>query len=630
MGEHSVCGADNAAAVRAFTRALLADIEALEALLARGGIESGVRRVGLEQELFLVDSRGRPACVGPEVLAAAGDPRLTTELAQFNLEANLPPHLLSGNVLEDLEAELNGVVDLVNQTARSHGAEVLLTGILPSLKNSDLTLDQMTPEPRYRALNQAIMDMRGGPFTFALRGTDELNITHDCVMLESANTSFQVHLQVEADEFTSLYNLAQLVTAPLLAAAVGSPLLLGKRLWKETRVAVFERSVDVRSASEAARGLRGRVSFGEDWVTDSVLDVFREDAARFRVLLTKENDEDPAAVVRAGGAPYLRALGLHNGTVWRWNRACYGSDGTTAHLRIENRVLPSGPTVIDEVANASLLWGAMLGLKDVAPSIPKRIPFDAVRANFLAAAQLGLEAQFTWLDGKRIGAKELLLFELLPQAKSGLAGAGVDPDQIDRYLGVVEARVSSGRTTAQWMLRGFEHLCKDKTPLGAACELAQRMLECGQRGEPVHTWPDLRGTTSVPADADEEPTLREIMTTDLFTIHPSDVVDLASSVMRWRSVRHVPVEDENGTVVGLLTARSIFEGLAQSRTQDQAIAARDVCDKNPLIMPQDTRLGACVTAVLEAHASCALVVDAAGHLVGLVTERDLLRAVAGR
>lgn len=628
MGEHGVRGADDAAAIRGFTRALLSDIDALEELLAGAGIETGMRRVGLEQEMFLVDARGRPACVGPQVLRDAKDPRLTTELAQFNLEANLPPQLLTSDVLTRLESELNDVIAVVNGGARAHDAAVLLTGILPSLQQSDLTLAQMTPEVRYQILDRAVMRLRGGPFQVFLQGTDELNITHDCVVLESANTSFQLHLQVEAEEFAELYNLAQLVTGPLLAAAVGSPLLLGKRLWQETRVALFERTVDVRSAAETARGGRTRVSFGDDWVQDSVLEVFREDAARFRVLVTREAEQDPVAIAREGRAPRLHALSLHNSTVWRWNRACYGSDGETAHLRIENRVVPSGPTVIDEVANAALFWGVLLGLRDLAPGIAKRIAFDNVRANFIAAARHGLDAQFSWLDGKRIGAQALLLEELLPSAQRGLESVGVDPADLRRSLGVLEGRVTSGRTTSQWMLRAFESLRHRMTAQGAACELSKRMLEFGHIGEPVHTWPELNGRSSKPVSDRDEPTLREIMTTDLFTLRPDDIVDLASSVMRWRRVRHVPVEDENGKLVGLLTTRSILEGLAKSRAGDDAITALDICDPSPLTLPQETRLSAACQAVLAADASCALVIGAAGHLVGLVTERDLLRALA--
>ncbi|MGB1278158.1 MAG: hypothetical protein ACPG77_20595, partial [Nannocystaceae bacterium] len=333
--------------LKAFMRALLADMRALEVMLEQDRFEAGVRRIGAEQEMFLIDSGMNPAPVATDVLGVLNEPFLTTELARFNLEANLKPRVFGDSCLREMEEELCFYVERTREGARQFGADVLLSGTLPTLSKDDLALTNMTPMPRYHELNQIMCDLRRGAFHVVIKGVDELEMEHDNVMLEACNTSFQIHFQVRPEEFAKLYNLAQLVTAPVLAAAVNSPLLLGQRLWKETRVALFQRSLDTRSFAEHVRGHRPRVHFGDRWVRDSVLEIFREDIARFRLLIAGARDEDPLAVLERGEVPKLSALRLHAGTIYRWNRACYGISDGLPHLRIENRVLPAGPSIRD-------------------------------------------------------------------------------------------------------------------------------------------------------------------------------------------------------------------------------------------------------------------------------------------
>ncbi len=434
VGEHGVRAAEGEAALRAFTHALLEDLKALEVLLERDAFEHEPRRIGVEQEMFLVDARLRPAPVAPELLAKLGDRRLTSELARFNLEANLDPIEVGPGLFTALERQLHEVLDKVERGAAEFGARAALMGTLPTLRRSDLELENMTPEPRYYALNQVLRRFRGSDFHVAISGQDELETRADSVMLESANTSLQLHLQVSPDEFADLHNLAQLVTAPLLGAAVNSPVLLGRRLWHETRVALFERSVDGRSVVQVSRGQQARVSFGEGWTRGSALETFRETAARHRVLLVREAEANPVKLARGGIIPELRALTLHNGTVWPWNRLCYGAGTERAHLRIENRVLPSGPTLADEVANAAFFYGMMAGLESEAASIPDRLVFQRARDNFIEAARHGLDAELTWLDGRQVGCRDLILEELLPLARSGLRRWHLDPAEVDRWL----------------------------------------------------------------------------------------------------------------------------------------------------------------------------------------------------
>jgi CBS domain-containing protein/gamma-glutamyl:cysteine ligase YbdK (ATP-grasp superfamily) len=627
MGDHSVDQQSDDRRVGAFMKALLADLRALEVMLETGRFESGVRRIGAEQEMFLVDGEMRPAPVAVEVLKRVGDPRLTTEIARFNLEANLTPLRLEGDCFGRMESEVNEVIRLVRDGARESGADVLLAGILPTLRLSDLTLENVTPNPRYRELNRGVMRLRGGKISAHMKGVDEISVESDNIMLLSSNTSFQVHLQVGPEEFVPLYNLAQAVSAPVLAAAVNSPLWLGQRLWQETRLALFQHSADARSRPEQARQFPTRVGFGEAWVKNSVLELFREDIARFRVLLTTEADEDPLEVLAQGGTPQLRALRLHNGTVWWWNRPCYGISEGRAHLRIENRVLPSGPTTLDEMANAAFFTGLMLSLREEYGDIERRMSFDDAKANFFAAARFGLNARFTWVDGESVGAPRLILEHLLPLARAGLKRADVDSTDVDRYLGVVEERVRSGQTGAQWALQSLAAMDGRGTGEMRCHALARAMHERQQTGEPVHRW-------RIEADETDEDwsqsyrTVGQFMTRDLFTVRPEDLVDFAASVMTWRHIRHVPVEDEQGRLVGLVSHRDLLRLLGYGlHDRRDPVSAREIMKENPLTVAPDTPTLEAIEIMRRNKVGCLPVVEH-DTLVGIVTAQDFLAASA--
>ena len=557
MGEHDVEQEVDERKSQAFMQALLEDLRALAFMLENGRVESGVRRIGAEQEMFLIDRDLRPAPLSVEVLKRANDARLTTEIARFNLEANLTPLTLSGSCFSQMEQELQELITLARKSAEGVGADILLSGILPTLQKSDLTLENLTPVARYRELDRGVMRLRGGPLSIHIKGLDELQITHDNIMMESCNTSFQVHFQTNPADFVSHYNLAQAITAPVLAAAVNSPLLFGHRLWQETRVALFQHSTDARSRPQLARSQPTRVSFGENWLEHSVIALFHDQISRFRPIMITQPDEDPFQVLARGGTPLLSALRMHNGTVWRWNRACYGVADGVPHLRIENRALPSGPTVVDEIANSAFFAGLMLALPEEYGDIAKRMTFDDAKANFFAAARHGLNAQFNWIDGKSYSAPSLIQDHLMSLARQGLESAGVNTSDIDSYLGVIDERVQSGQTGAQWMLRSLAASDGPGTKDMSYRALTSTMLQRQKEGKPVHTWPTIEATE----DADwsqSYQTVGQFMATDLFTVRPDDLVDLAASVMDWRHIRHVPVEDEEGRIVGLITHRALL------------------------------------------------------------------------
>lgn len=628
MGQHEVNETRDEHALQAYMKELLNDLHALDFMLDHDLIESGVRRIGAEQEMFLVDEALLPAPVALQVLEHANDSRLTTEIARFNLEANLTPRKLSGECFSQMEAELNEVLGRARKSANNFGADVLLSGILPTLRKSDLTLDNLTPVPRYQQLNDSVIRSRGGPFNIHIKGLDEVNFTHDNIMMESCNTSFQIHFQTNPRDFVALYNMAQAITAPVLAAAVNSPLLFGHRLWQETRLALFQHSTDVRSPMQQARSHPTRVNFGDHWLEKSVLELFQEQIARFRMIIINEVSENSLQILASGRVPHLRALTMHNGTIWPWNRACYGVSNGIAHLRIENRAIPSGPTVLDEIANTAFFTGLLVALPQEYGDIAKQMSFDEAKANFFAAARHGLNAQLSWIGGASCSATSMILDHLLPLARHGLAEAGVPAGEVDRYLGVIEDRARSGQTGAHWMLKRFASL-SDQPREERNRLLAEEILMRQKTQEPVHRWPLLEGT-EVQDWTRSYQTVGQFMSTDLFTVRPDDLIDLAASVMTWRHIRHVPVEDDDGKLVGLVSHRSLLRLLAHggpSTGDETCVTVRDIMTAKPLTVTSATPTLEALEVMRKNRVGCLPVVDD-DNLVGIVTSYDFLDASA--
>jgi CBS domain-containing protein len=628
MGEHTVEQNVDEKKSQAFMKALLKDLSALACMLEQGQVENGVTRIGAEQEMFLVDRYLRPAPVSLAVLQQAGDARLTTEIARFNLEANLTPLELTGDCFSRMEQELEQILDLARKAAAFHDADVLLSGILPTLQRSDLTLDNLTPIARYYELDRGVIRLRGGPLSIHIKGLDELHLTHDNVMMESCNTSFQVHFQSNATEFANHYNVAQAITAPVLAAAVNSPLLFGQRLWQETRVALFQHSIDERSRPQLARNQPTRVNFGDCWLRHSVVELFHDQISRFRPIMISEPAEDPFQVLARGETPSLSALRLHNGTVWRWNRACYGVTGGVAHLRIENRALPSGPTVVDEIANAAFFTGLMAALPQIYGDITKRMVFDDAKMNFFRAARHGLDAQLQWIDGLSHSAPALILDQLLPLARQGLITAAVAPADVDKYLDVIKERAQSRQTGAMWIMKSIAAMDSSTSKDTRQRRLTAAMLEKQKTGEPVHRWSIAEETEPVEWQ-DGYRTIGQFMSTDLFTVKPDDLIDLAASVMDWRHIRHVPVEDEEGRLIGLVTHRGLLRvlNLRERADNDGPITVREVMIGHPVTVSPATSSLEAVRIMRSRRVGCLPVVENE-QLVGIVTSYDFLEASA--
>ena len=626
MGDHNVEEHVDERKAQEFMRALLEDLRALAFMLKDGRVESGKLRLGAEQEMFLIDRDLLPAPISTEVLKHANDPRLTTEIARFNLEANLTPLDLTGACFSRLQAELDELLTLTRNSAQTLGANVLLSGILPTLQKSDLTLENLTPVPRYHELNRGVIRLRGGPLSIHIKGLDELSLTHDNIMMESCNTSFQIHFQSSPAGFVNDYNVAQVITAPVLAAAVNSPLLFGHRLWQETRVALFQHSTDERSRTRLARSQPTRVSFGDQWLTTSVIELFHDQISRFRPILITEPDENPFQVLARGENPRFSALRLHNGTVWRWNRACYGVTNGVPHLRIENRALPAGPTPVDEIANTAFFMGLMLALPHELGDISSRMAFDDAKLNFFRAARHGLDAHFQWLDGETHNAASLILNALLPSAREGLRSAQVDENDIEKYLGIIEERTRSRQTGARWIIKSLAAMPDAPSRDTRQRRLTAAMLDCQAQEKPIHEWPVIE-TTRIDDWQQGYRTVGQFMSTDLFTVQPDDLIDLAASVMDWRHVRHVPVEDEAGHLVGLITHRSLLRMMSSGARASAPVTVREIMVQNPVTVCPTTPSLEAIEIMRSNRIGCLPVVEG-NQLVGIVTSYDFLEASA--
>ena len=633
MGDHNVSGDASGQSRRAFMRNLLDDLRALEDMIDAGQIESGVRRIGAEQELFLADAAGRPATTALDILKTVDDPHFTTELGLFNLEINLDPLAFAGDCLSRLENNLSSLLAKAKEAAAKHQTQIVLTGILPTLRKSDLTLENMTPDPRYRALNDALSALRGNAYELHIYGLDEIYVQHDSVMFEACNASFQIHYQCDAEEFANIYNVSQVATAPILAAAVNSPLLFGRQLWSETRIALFQQSVDTRGAVAFMRERSPRVTFGKGWVNNSIVELFQEDISRFRTVVTTDIGEPSTALLARGEIPKLRALCMHNSTVYRWNRPCYGLTNGKPHLRIENRVLPSGPTPADEVANAAFWYGLVNALSHRYCDIRQAISFEDAKMNFRTAARSGLNANYAWLNGQSLPATTLICDHLLPLAHEGLARKNIDGEDAEKYLNIIDERVRGKKTGANWLVSSFSGMRGKAGDADKLAALTRATIDKQRSGEPVAKWKTAEFKAPETAKMQngwkhQFVKVEQIMTTDLFTVSEVESIDLVLNMMAWSNIRHVPVEDEQHHLTGLVSYRSIFEMMARGKLGgDIAYSAGEVMKRDLITIEMETTILEAIELMRRHRVGCLPVVQN-GQLVGIVSERDVLNLAA--
>ena len=594
---------------------LLRDIEALDLMIEQNLIEKTPIRIGAEQEFCIVDSAFKPANKALELLKAIDDEHFTTEIGNFNLEINLDPLELKENCFSNLHKQLRLLLDKAKLEADKLNVKIILTGILPTLTSRHIDINNMTPKQRYFVLNEAIKESRKEDFEIHIKGVDELNLRHDSVMLEGCNTSFQMHLQINPDNFVDSYNWAQAISGPILSACTNSPFLFGKELWSETRIALFTQSVDTRANSFMLNEKQSRVSFGSDWTQGSVTDIFKDNVSRFRSLLTSGTITDSVDLLNRGEIPKLKALQLHNGTVYRWNRACYGVGDGKPHLRIENRYIAAGPTATDQIANMMFWVGVMLGKSKQYEKIHKVMAFKDAKHNFFSAARYGMAAQFYW-NNQLVSSQDLILNEFIPMAYKGLYSAGISSKDAEYYLEIIRKRVTSN-TGSQWMVKSFRNLLKSKKTYDAMQTITSKLYDKQSKDYPVSSWRVLDSNT--PQDFNEQRQVIHNMSTDIFSVDEYDSLELVLSIMRWKNINHMPVINDDKKLVGLLSRRDVDLLINDLKKLKQSV--KNTMVTNVFTASQFDTLEQAKTKMITHKISCLPVVEN-DKLIGIITTND--------
>ncbi len=459
-------------------------------MLRESRFDADFPMTGLEIELNLVDEVGDPALKSAEALTAIADPDFQTELGSFNLEINVPPKQLRERGFTEFEEGVRASLNAAGDKAAEVGAHMVMIGILPTLSAGHMSPASLTPNPRYQLLSDQILAARGEDIVIDIDGPERLRTTSDTIVPEAACTSTQLHIQVSPEQFPAYWNASQSIAGVQLALGANSPFLLGRELWRETRVPLFEQATDTRSEELVAQGVRPRVWFGERWI-NSIFDLFEENVRYFPALLPVLEDEDPLEELESGRTPSLAELRLHNGTIYRWNRPVYDVVDGTPHLRVENRVLPAGPTVADTMANAAFYFGLVRTLAEQQRPLWSQMSFSAAEENFHVAARQGIEANVYWPGLGQVRATELVVRRLLPMARAGLDAWGVIPEESDRLLGIIEQRCVVGQNGASWFADRFHQRLdgSDDDRLDALRSTLNEYREHMHTNEPVHTWP---------------------------------------------------------------------------------------------------------------------------------------------
>ncbi|HMP71455.1 MAG TPA: CBS domain-containing protein [Pirellulaceae bacterium] len=620
MGEQQISPLTSQAK-RDFLRHLLADINALEQMIHDGLIESGRTRIGAEQECCLIRSNLRPAMTGPKILSVIDDAHFTSELAQWNIEINLDPQDAGKSCLDQMTTQLRELLDHAQRKAAEYDSKIVLTGILPTIRRSELDFKYMTPNPRYRIIDQILKELRGEDFTLYIEGVDEVNMRHDSILFEACNTSFQVHLQVDPAEFADMYNWAQVLAGPVLAPCVNSPILLGKELWSETRIALFRQSIDIRHAGNYISDQQPRVAFGYDWLKHSAAEIFKRDLATYEAIIGSTIDEeDSMGLLQRGQIPRLRAMNLHNGTLYKWNRACYGVSEGIPHLRIENRYIPAGPTIQDEMANAAFWVGLMLAMPDECRGQwDRHFYFQEVRSNFLKAARNGLSNELVWF-GKATDAAKLVLDKLLPLAEQGLQKIGVEPTNSRPYLRTIENRARSRQTGADWIIQSLRRLRRELTLDECLLLITQQMVDYGLHGVSVDEWktPCQSKLFDIP---DRYQRVESIMVTRLVTVHEEDLLDFANTLMIWNEFHHLPVVSHQGRLIGLISAKDIEAHRNSGLAHENSIVGDCMTEDIVTITPETSLEKA--EKVMQINEVGSLPVVREKQLVGIITANDV-------
>jgi succinylglutamate desuccinylase len=600
-----------------FISQLTADIQNLERLIEENLLED-YDRIGAEQEFCLVDENFRANPINQKILQKIQKHGFVAEIAKFNMELNINPIDLGKTALRKMEQVLLEKMNIAQKIAQKHNSEVILTGILPTVRKHDLRFDNITNHQRYFDLCNAISESRGKKYKIRISGLDELIFQHDSPLIEGCNTGFQFHLQIAPDSFHRMYNFAQLIAAPVLATSVNSPLLFGKRLWNETRIAVFQQATDTRIIGNYHLESLPRVTFGNSWLKKSLIEIFKEDITRYKILLKSLNPTKQKRIIK--NLPKLSALTLHNSTVYRWNRPCYGIYKKKPSIRIENRMLPAGPTILDEVANSTFWLGLLMFYKNSEiTDLEKIMKFDDARINFYAAAQQGIDATFKWF-GKRIDARKLILNELIPKAAIGLSSINIHPKDIDKYLNIIKERTNTRQNGSRWIIDSYDQLNTKFSKQNTLTTITSEIIRNQQQNIPVHTWK--KPTHSVVINNPSKLLIEECMERDITSIQEDEIFELAWQINKWTSKNYMVVVNQKGHITGVLN-HEIFQSKKNTNNRKK-IMIKKIMKKKPHTISPDTTIGETLE-IMEKTKNDILPVVENRLFIGIIQKNKLLQ-----
>ncbi|MFZ1705139.1 MAG: CBS domain-containing protein [Saprospiraceae bacterium] len=617
MGTFNIKQIENLHQRNHFYKEIFDDIEIFDQMLEQGLIDHSDHMIGVEQELCLINSLGEPQKTALNILEDIKAKQYTNELALFNLEINLDPQPLVGNGLQDIAYQLYSLVEKGRKVASKYDTELFVTGILPTLCPSDLTFQSMTPIDRYKVLSQELLKLRGEKFEIYLQGVDDLNLKLDTILFEACNTSIQLHMQINPDRFVHFHNWAQLISGPVLACCSNSPILFGKELWSENRIALFKQSLDTRIHYNHYREKTPRVYFGNNWLHTSPSELWKNEVARFPLVFRGEGFPNAKEQWQRGEIPELRSIRLHNGTTYTWNRLCYGVDSGKSHLRIECRYLPAGPTLVDELANLVFWVGLMKAGEYQEEKFWDNIEFASAKSNFYKAARTGILTEFD-IFGKNMAASKLCTDILLPLCQRALSDQGVEKSIIEKYTGNIANRVENRQTGATWMTENFRRLNTRFKPSLVSKILVTESLQYQKEDVPVSEWDNIleerlhfffhKSFQNLKA--------KDIMSHKIQAIGEETSVLFALNIMKWQGIHHLIVEDN----------KEIFKGVIHQpdleKVEDQNVVVKSFITAHFYKVHSDTPLAKIQTLIRKKEGMAVIVVEK-NKTVGIITENDL-------
>jgi CBS domain-containing protein/gamma-glutamyl:cysteine ligase YbdK (ATP-grasp superfamily) len=608
-----------------FIQNLLNDVRILEKMIAKGHFKDSKPTLGAEQELCIVDDYGNVLPANMEILKELNHPQFTTELAKFNLEINTTPKSIENHCFSEIEQELIHLIEQLKQNSQK--ANFYIGGILPTLRHIDIDIDNITPIKRYFELVKNILKYRGEEYELRIQGEDELLMKHDSVFIEAATTSFQIHLEVHPENFAHFYNIAQLIAAPVLAISANSPFFLRKKLWHETRIALLRQSIDIMKTQNTIREATSRVTFGNRWLKKSVLELFREDISLHRILMTPDIKDNSYEDFENGKIPDLKALQLYNSTIYRWNRPVYGVLNNRPNLRIENRILPAGPTIVDQIANAVFWYGLMYGLADEKISFDAKdenISFEECKNNFLKAARNGIFANILWIDGQYYEASKLVL-KLIPIAQKGLNTLNINLEDVNKYLKIIENRAQTKQNGSKWFLDSYKILKKQKfSNFDILSSIVLKSMEYQENNIPVSEWEILNKCTDMKKPLDKI-IIEECMDRDLFTVRPNDILQIAADIIDWQKIRFLMVEDDDGKLIGIISSRNLLKYFNSHlhHREELPVLIEEIMVRNPITIDSNQKLSEALEVMKKYKIGCLPVLQNQ-KLVGIITEQTFL------